>query len=182
MQGGPLRALLEALVPADERERGHLQAMLALCEAPGNPFARDHWVPGHFTASAFVLSPDGHDVLLIFHEKFRRWLQPGGHVEPSDADIVAAARREVAEETGLDAGEPVGGGLFDVDVHEIPARKGDPAHLHFDARVLFRATTRVARAGSDALAARWVPLAEVSSIESDASVTRAVEKLLRGGW
>ncbi len=173
-----LRRLLDSLEVADATEARHVADCLALASVQGDPFARDHWAPGHFTASAFVLSPDEADVLLIFHEKFRRWLQPGGHVEPSDADIVAAARREIEEETGLVDIDALGDGLFDVDVHEIPARKGDPAHRHFDARVCFRARSRALVAGTDALAARWVPLGEVSAVESDDSVMRAVQKLL----
>jgi 8-oxo-dGTP pyrophosphatase MutT (NUDIX family) len=176
-----LRSLLSALQPSDARERGHVEDCLALCEAAGDPFARDHWSPGHFTASAFVLSPSGDELLLIYHEKFRRWLQPGGHVEPGDANIVAAAQREVEEETGLRRYTPEGTGLFDVDVHRIPARRADPEHRHFDARVCFRADSRELAAGSDALAARWVPLREVSALESDDSVMRAVQKLLAGG-
>ncbi len=173
-----LRRLLQSLQVADATEARHVKDCLLLAGIDGDPFARDHWTPGHFTASAFVLSPDEADVLLIFHEKFRRWLQPGGHVEPGDTDIVAAARREIEEETGLSDIEALGDGLFDVDVHEIPARKGDPAHRHFDARVCFRARSRELVAGTDALAARWVPLEEVSAVESDDSVMRAVQKLL----
>jgi 8-oxo-dGTP pyrophosphatase MutT (NUDIX family) len=176
-----LQGLLGALAPADDQEATHLAAMRALADVGGDPFARDHWEPGHFTASAFVLSPDGRSILLIFHEKFRRWLQPGGHVEPGDTDIVAAARREVAEETGLAAVDAVGAGLFDVDVHEIPARKLDPAHRHFDARVLLRARTLDFTAATDALAGRWVPLAQVGEVETDESVMRAVRKVLRAG-
>jgi 8-oxo-dGTP pyrophosphatase MutT (NUDIX family) len=172
-----LRPLLHRLTPADALEARHLADMLALCDVGGDPFARDHFVPGHFTASAFVLSPDGGQLLLIFHEKFRRWLQPGGHVEPDDADLFAAARREVGEETGLVELDLVGPGLFDVDVHDIPARKGDPAHRHFDARVLLRARSLDSRAGSDALAARWLPLGDVPTVETDESVLRAVRKI-----
>lgn len=172
-----LRSLLERFEPADSLEAAHQNAMLALLDAP-DPFARDHFDPGHFTASAFVLSPDGERLLLIFHEKFRRWLQPGGHVEPGDNDLAAAALREVAEETGVTALTVVNG-LFDVDVHAIPARKGDPAHHHFDVRVLLRAHTESLTAATDALAARWVPLAEVHTVETDESVLRAVRKLTR---
>lgn len=176
-----LRRLLTHLSPADAREAEHRDALLALCDAPGDPFARDHWQPGHFTASAFVLSPDGTELLLIFHEKLRRWLQPGGHVEPGDADVVAAAIREVAEETGIVGATAVGEGLFDVDVHVIPARKGDPEHRHFDARILLRAPTRTFAAASDAEAGRWVRLEDVATVETDESVMRAVRKMGRGG-
>ncbi len=173
-----LAALLDRFEPVDAQEAAHHAALRAHCEAPGDPFARDHWSPGHFTASAFVLSPEEDALLLIYHGKLGRWLQPGGHIDPDDADVVAATLREVAEETGLTAVERLGDGLFDVDVHVIPARKSEPEHLHLDARFLLRAHTRAFRAGSDALGARWVPLGEVNALESDASVMRAVRRLL----
>lgn len=173
-----LRRLLDAHVPADATEAAHRDAMRALCDVPGDPFARDHWDPGHFTASAFVLAPDGDDLLLVFHGKLHRWLQPGGHVDPGDEDVFAAACREVAEETGVTDVTVVGEGLFDVDVHVIPARRDDPPHRHFDARILLRAATREHEAGSDARDARWVPLDRVNAHESDDSVMRAVAKLL----
>lgn len=167
-------------MPADDLEARHKADMLALSSVAGDPFSRDHFLPGHFTASAFVLSPDERELLLILHAKLGLWLQPGGHVDPDDPDVLEAARREVAEETGLTALSPVPGfpALVDVDVHEIPARKGDPTHRHFDVRVLWRAETRDFAAGSDALEARWVRLEDVPDAGSDDSVLRAVRKLL----
>ncbi len=173
-----LRSLLQGFIPADPLEASHQHDMLALLDAR-DPFARDHFSPGHFTASAFVLSPDGGRLLLIFHEKFRRWLQPGGHIEPEDADLAASALREVAEETNV-TDLSIVNRLFDVDVHAIPARKGDPAHHHFDVRVLLRAHSESLTAATDALAAKWVPLAEVHTVETDESVLRAVRKITRG--
>lgn len=176
-----LRARLVAHESTDALEAEHRRRMLALLEVDGDPCARDHFVPGHFTASAFVLSPDQSALLLIYHGKLHLWLQPGGHVDRADADIFSAARREVAEETGLDALVQVGAGLFDVDVHGIPAnpKKGEPAHEHFDVRVLLRSETNDLNPGSDALAARWVPLEAfgTDSLPTDESVMRAVRKL-----
>ncbi len=168
----------DAYRPSDPDEEAHLEAMRALARMPGAT-DRDHYEPGHFTASAFVLAPDGGALLLIEHAKLGRWLQPGGHVEPHDPDLEAAARREVAEETGLEELEAVGRSPFDLDVHRIPPWKGAPAHCHFDVRFLFRAPSLHLRAASDALAARWVPLEAIHTLHTDASVLRAVRKVVR---
>lgn len=173
-----LASLLSAHTPADAVEAEHLARFRSLLELQGDVFARDHFTPGHVTASAFVLSPDGADLLLIHHGKLHRWLQPGGHVDPDDPDVFAAARREVEEEVALADLSLVHEGVFDLDVHDIPPLKGDPGHAHFDVRILLRAPHRDAVAGSDAQDVRWVPLGEVNGEESDESVMRAVRKLL----
>jgi 8-oxo-dGTP pyrophosphatase MutT (NUDIX family) len=58
-------------------------------------------LPEHVTASAVVLSRDGARVLLHLHGKVGRWLQFGGHCEPRDWSLAAAAYRETIEESGL---------------------------------------------------------------------------------
>ncbi|HAN31188.1 MAG TPA: hypothetical protein DCQ06_06275 [Myxococcales bacterium] len=91
-----LREVLEVLDRhhgADALERSHLQAMRRLANMPGDPTRRDYWDPGHFTASAFVVSPDRSSLLLIKHKKLGRWLQPGGHIEAEDTTVESAARR-----------------------------------------------------------------------------------------
>ena len=155
--------------------------MLALLDAAGAAaFDRRHFDPGHFTASAFVLSPDAADLLLIRHAKTGRWQQPGGHFDPADASPLAAAVRETAEETGVVDAAHVGG-LFDLDVHPIASNpgRGEPAHEHFDLRYLLRAPTRRFAAASDATAARWVPLEHLAEATDDASVLRAALALRR---
>ncbi len=171
-----LQTLIRDYLPADTREAAFQARMLDLSEAEGDPFARAHFGPGHFTASAFILSPDQEQLLLILHAKLGLWLQPGGHVDPEDGDLLSGARREVEEETGLSL---AGGVLHDLDIHGIPAnpRKGEPAHEHFDVRFRFVSPTWDVAAATDALDAKWVPLAEVDDAGTDDSVLRAVRKL-----
>lgn len=191
-----LQQLLDGYRSADEREDGYLERMKSLLSQSASPFCRDNYQPGHFTASSFVLSPDGTELLLIYHSKLHRWLQPGGHFEAEDSDAAAAARREVQEEVGLVDLKSLSGplvltpackpsdaaALFDLDIHPIPERGNSPPHEHFDLRFLWKAPHREATAGSDALKCRWVPLTKVPSIESDESVTRAVSKIQQLPW
>jgi 8-oxo-dGTP pyrophosphatase MutT (NUDIX family) len=56
----------------------------------------------HATASSFVFSKldDGWRLGLILHPLFGKLMIPGGHIE-ADENAPQAARREIAEETGL---------------------------------------------------------------------------------
>ncbi|REE98768.1 NUDIX hydrolase [Thermomonospora umbrina] len=58
-------------------------------------------VPGHVTASTAVLDASGSRVLLTLHGKVKAWLQLGGHCEPDDTTLSAAALREATEESGI---------------------------------------------------------------------------------
>ncbi|WPX41390.1 NUDIX domain-containing protein [Akkermansia sp. N21116] len=133
--------------------------MLSLLEKGKDAWNRVHYEPGHFTASAYVLNPVDWRVAMVFHRHLKRWLQPGGHAEDSDATIEASARRELLEETGLD---PRGKWeLLDLDIHVIPARPGQPAHEHFDLRFLCLPSQEILPelcAADDAEAACWQPM------------------------
>jgi 8-oxo-dGTP pyrophosphatase MutT (NUDIX family) len=175
-----LREQLSRYRPADETEARFVARMAALGLVE-SACARSHFEPGHFTASAFVLSPDRRELILIHHKKLGIWVQPGGHVDATDPDLESAARREVGEEVGLHELEPLSeaGALFDVDIHAIPARKDEPAHEHFDVRFAFVARSRAFARSEEVADARWVPLDEVDAVTNDRSVLRAVEKLRR---
>lgn len=183
-----LRQLLEGFAPADPTELAHRGAMLALLDSEGDPFSRSHFGPGHFTASTFILSPDHSALLLIYHRKLQRWLQPGGHIDPGDSDVFRAALREAEEETGARGlrfacpdsrratDQP---SILDVDVHEIPARKTEPGHRHFDIRTLLVASDRALDPQlAEVAGARWAPLGTITAHMTDESVMRAARKLM----
>ncbi len=174
-----LRQALERYQPADAREAGFRLRMLELTQAEA-ACARSLFQPGHFTASAFLLSPDREELLLIHHRKLGIWVQPGGHIDAEDADAEAAARREVSEEVGLTELTPLTVGqnaIFDIDVHAIPAHKQELAHEHFDVRFAFVCSTRAFTRSEEVADARWVPLAGLAELGTDESVLRAARKL-----
>ena len=158
--------------------------MSVLARSPGDVLSSMHFDPGHFTASGFVTDPTNSRMLVIHHRRLGRWLQPGGHVEPTDLTLLAAAVREVLEETGVavvttgEAGEAPG--LFDVDIHRIPASATGPRHLHHDLRFRFVAEEPALAAGAEVLDARWVTLGELAELTRERSMLRPARRLLVG--
>ena len=90
--------------------------------------------------------------------------------------MLAAAIREVREETGVE-GIPLRAGVFDIDVHPIPASRGRPPHNHYDVRFLLEAVGEELVVSDEVLGARWVPVGGVGAIVTDRSVLRAATKL-----
>ncbi len=163
-------------------ERSYRIAVDAL--ASGRPmWPRSEFSPGHFTASGFVSDVAGTAVLLIHHTKLGRWLQPGGHIEPGDATVEAAIRREVAEETSLVGLERLGEGLLHIDAHPIPAHGAEPAHVHIDLTMGFRAVDDRIGSLEEVIDARWVSFDELDAVDSDGAVHRGAAALggLLGG-
>lgn len=137
---------------------------------------------GHVTASAWIVSADRLAALLVHHRKLNRWLQPGGHIE-SDTSVHAAAFREAREESGLASLRPCDRGIFDLDIHLIPARDDFPAHEHLDVRFLFEAdSAEIPNCSSESHAVRWWPLYELSTSLTDESVLRMVRETGERRW
>ncbi|MFJ1603527.1 NUDIX hydrolase [Streptomyces sp. NPDC088253] len=126
---------------------------------------------GHVTASALVIDPDGGRVLLTLHRKLQMWLQMGGHCEPGDPTLAAAALREATEESGIEGLILLPGGPVTLDRHAIPA----PCNWHLDVQYAALAPAGAVAAISDeSLDLRWFPYEEVADV-ADASVVRLLE-------
>jgi 8-oxo-dGTP pyrophosphatase MutT (NUDIX family) len=140
-------------------------------QAEPRAFTRDAAIGGHVTGSAVVLSPDRSAMLLMHHKKLDKWLQPGGHCD-GIADARFVAQKEAYEETGLARITLLTEEVVDVDIHEIPPRGAEPAHLHYDARYLFQAEAGEVRGNAESHALAWVPLDRLEAYTSEASVLR----------
>ncbi|MBY6114801.1 NUDIX hydrolase [Mameliella alba] len=163
--------------PRDARDRSEWARVAAFCEAHGPAaFSRDPHIGGHVTGSAFLLSPDRRAVLLTHHAKLDRWLQLGGHCD-GIADASFVALKEAYEESGLSRIRLLSDRVLDVDIHEIPARGAEPAHLHYDIRFLMQAEAGEIRPSPESHALKWVPLADLASFTRAESVLRMARRL-----
>ncbi len=129
--------LLEKHIPFDAVEQQMRIETVEFVKSNPNCFERE-LLAGHVTGSAWIIDKSRASVLLIHHRKLNRWFQPGGHCD-GDADVLNVAMKEANEETGLIDIQALSSEIFDIDVHEIPARKDVPAHFHYDIRFLLEA-------------------------------------------
>ncbi len=147
-------------IPLDATEAAHLAATLHFLETcDSNPLSRDT-PEGHITASCLAIHPTDASMVVLWHKKIGRWLQPGGHVEDTDASVADASLRELCEESGATAADVRAFlGIVDVDVHPIPAHKDQPEHFHYDVRFGFvMSTTWEPGEGS-----QWMPAEQVAA-------------------
>ncbi len=138
MHRNKLRALLHRYAPTEPQEIMAREQMLQFLDKHADCFERG-CIPGHFTASAWLLNKDHSQALLTHHAKFDVWIQLGGHCD-GDSDVLQVALKEAREESGLINITPVSREIFDIDVHSIPAWKHEPEHLHYDVRFLLQVT------------------------------------------
>lgn len=168
------RKLLLDYVPGSD-EQGRTRArMLAFLQEHPDALHRT-CLAGHLTASALIVDAAGERALLTHHKKLGRWLQLGGHCD-GDANLPAVALREGVEESGI-RGLAIDPRPIDLDVHVIPARPGEPEHLHLDTRFVIHAPPgAVPEATSESFELRWFTPAEIRDLgkgfETDGSVSR----------
>ncbi len=163
MSGGPCPALrraqevLRAYEPDLPAQRSLRRQYLAhLSQHPDGLWRGG---PTHLTVSCFVLSPDGGQVLLTLHRKGGFWVQPGGHVETTDAGLAQAALREMREETGVHtelADSHLG--PFDLHRHQLSAAFG-ACREHLDVAYLALAAPQTAvRVSEESDDVAWWPV------------------------
>lgn len=123
--------------------------------------------PDHLTAGALVLDATGEKVLLNLHLKAQRWFAFGGHLEPEDSTLAAAALREATEESGLPdlVLDPV---PVHLSLHEVGFCNPRGTVRHLDVRFLARlGATSEPVISDESLDIRWFSVHDLPTDEPD---------------
>lgn len=170
-------ALVRAFDASPEEEKSR-ELIISLLELTDAPFSRDQFHPGHITCTAVVVHPNARQFLVMHHHRHQRWLLPGGHVEESDVTLSDAARREAIEETAVRIEPASPARLAGMDVHGIPARKGEPFHLHHDLIFAFSAASEDFTVTEEAPRVAWCGMEEVSRYALPSNIVRAAARAM----
>lgn len=166
--------IVQSLAVESEEQAALQQRILDFCAEHPDALYRT-CLAGHLTGSALVVDPSRNATLLIHHAKLDRWLQPGGHVD-GNGDLAASALREALEEVGI-VGLEVCEPAIDLDIHAIPERGAEPAHLHLDVRFLVIAPPDAAATiNHESLDARWVTTDDAERLIASDELRRLVDK------
>ena len=143
---------------------------------------------GHVVASGFLYAKKEAKYLVIYHKDLKMFSYPGGHIDKHDASPLAAAIREIKEETGIsDFVEVVVGENelipIDIDNHTIPynQRLAIPAHQHFDMRYLFviDSIEKVVIDRSESSDYKWITEAELIANEDFGKIVDKIKKVFQ---
>ena len=175
MHRNQLLKLLAAYSQSYPQETGRVNNIIDFVKQYDTCFQRSLTV-GHITGSAWIVNNAGTHTLLTHHKKLNKWLQPGGHAD-GESDVLRVAIREADEESGLTQLQVEDAKIFDVDIHQIPARGSEAQHLHYDIRFALRAHGSEKFIVSDeSHDLAWVEIAQLADYSSEESMLRMAQK------
>ena len=118
-------------------------------------------------------------MLLTLHARLGRWLQTGGHIEPTDRTLEDAAEREAREESGLADLQLEPSPLL-LSKHEVPCGPTRPTY-HLDVQYLVLANPLSPDAGVESLDVRWFVHDQLPDVD-DSVVALVHAAGVRLGW
>lgn len=129
---------LQHYVPCNEQEENDRYVILELLRTQDNILTRDNRTV-HFSASSWLLNKEHTKVLMIYHNIYRSWSWTGGHAD-GEADLLAVAKREAMEETGVKNIRAVSDDIFSIEILTVDGhmKHGSyvPSHLHLNVTYL----------------------------------------------
>ena len=127
--------------PYNEQEAHDQAVMRQLLATQPDLFTRENQV-AHMTASSWLLNATHDKVLMIYHNIYHSWAWTGGHAD-GDRDLLAVAKREAMEETGVTEIRVISEDIFSLEILTVDGHEKRgvyvPSHLHLNVTYLLEA-------------------------------------------
>ena len=127
--------------PYNEQEAHDQAVMRQLLATQPDLFTRENQV-AHMTASSWLLNATYDKVLMIYHNIYHSWAWTGGHAD-GDRDLLAVAKREAMEETGVTEIRTISEDIFSLEILTVDGHEKRgvyvPSHLHLNVTYLLEA-------------------------------------------
>ena len=127
--------------PYNEQEAHDQAVMRQLLATQPDLFTRENQV-AHMTASSWLLNATYDKVLMIYHNIYHSWAWTGGHAD-GDRDLLAVAKREAMEETGVTEIRTISEDIFSLEILTVDGHEKRgvyvPSHLHLNVSYLLEA-------------------------------------------
>ena len=127
--------------PYNEQEAHDQAVMRQLLATQPDLFTRENEV-AHMTASSWLLNATHDEVLMIYHNIYHSWAWTGGHAD-GDRDLLAVAKREAMEETGVTEIRAISEDIFSLEILTVDGHEKRgvyvPLHLHLNVSYLLEA-------------------------------------------
>ena len=168
--------------PDNEQEAHDQAVMRQLLATQPDLFTRENLV-AHMTASSWLLNATHDKVLMIYHNIYHSWAWTGGHAD-GDRDLLAVAKREAMEETGVTEIRAISEDIFSLEILTVDGHEKRgvyvPSHLHLNVSYLLEADEEeVLRIKPDENSGvRWFFLEEALSACSEPWMIERVYKKL----
>lgn len=132
---------IQSYIPYNEQEKNDKKVILNLLQTQDNLLTRDNQT-AHFSASSWLVNRAHTKLLMVYHNLYHSWSWTGGHAD-GDADLLAVARREAMEETGVKNITTVSDKIFSIEILTVDGhvKRGSyvPSHLHLNVTYLLEA-------------------------------------------
>lgn len=161
---------IAAYTPVNEQEARDRALLFSWLESGQDIYTRNP--VAHLTASAWVVSPDRQQVLMVYHNLFKSWSWMGGHAD-GNRDLLQVARQEVMEESGLRELRLLSPEIFSMEVLTVDGhvKHGSyvSSHLHLNVTYLFEGNLSLPLAikPDENSGVAWFPVSQLSQKVSE---------------
>lgn len=175
--------LITDFTPANAQEASDRQIILDLIRKNGRQILTRLDPVTHLTSSGLILNEAYNKFLMVHHNIYNTWTWTGGHAD-GDADLLAVALKEAAEETGVLNLRPFTNEILSLDILPVYGHFKNgyyvSAHLHLSAAFLLIADEQepLIINPDENSGVQWVPISQVSRYSNEPFMLAIYKKML----